>query len=86
MPQFTKKMVWELFEADAKSFALFCHKGLYEIDETVDDDQKALAFIFSQYDSVSLGSHILSSYALPVLLAKGVISQATAERISAAIS
>jgi hypothetical protein len=87
MPNFTKQMVWELFAEDAKSFALYCHQGIYNsTDPSVDDDQKALAFMFTQYEAVTLGTYLLNSYALPTLLAKGVIGQATVDRIMEYVS
>ncbi len=86
MPQFTKQMVWELFGEDSRAFAIFCFNALYDPASTPDDDTKALVFMFTHYDAIDIGSPVLTQFALPVLLAKGVISQATVDRIMASIS
>lgn len=86
MPQFTKQMVWEMFGDDARNFAIFCFNALHDPTSTPDDDTKALVFMFTQFDAIDIGSSLLTGFALPTLLSKGVISQATVDRIQASIS
>ena len=85
MPAYSKQSLWHLLEADAKPFAVFLHRVLFDQNAVLDDDDRAIAVMFDSVSGVDLAAPVIQMYALPVLVSKGILTQATIDRINAHI-
>lgn len=75
MPAHPMQTVWDLLGTDARAFALYCYKK-----QT--DDAIAISYMLENINQLDLGSAAVQGYVLPTLLAAGVITQPTIDRIN----
>jgi hypothetical protein len=76
MPRYPKQTLWDLLGSDAPAFAMYCHNK-------ATDNAKSICYMFENIDGLDLNADIVQQMVLPTLLADGVITQATIDRINA---